>query len=338
MDFNLALRLLSSSKHCSGAAAGTRELDLFMIAEDDFEWCDEPDRWKAVLGLARRLQGNFSAVKLSYGNNGMLMQCRDLIAVRVFMEAHTGTWPVDALLAVFAKGDAAAGRAYWQGRPYLSYRYVLAEHMQGTASSLSRDPGEGGETFPKCMQDMSAYEEAIGATANEFVTGELPADRDFGFLENATEWSYPSTKPAQSGGRTVPKNEPSHCFRPVVVNLALPGVPHPDFDQARAAFQGESAVFVTAHEKEGLTLLGGREEESMEGPARFWQRRQPQIETLTIDSYTFVKRDQITAHPDRSWTDPVETSSPHRLREGSLNPGAAVSEIAAACLKHTDCR
>ena len=83
MDFNLALRVLS--RHCNGKDPA----QLFMIAEDDFEWCNEPARWDTVLGLAHHLMGRFSGIKVSYGNNGLVMQCRDLLAVRVFMEAHT---------------------------------------------------------------------------------------------------------------------------------------------------------------------------------------------------------------------------------------------------------
>ena len=182
MDFNLALKLLSHyACHGSGGGKG----GLFMVAEDDFHWCREPARWDAILGLARGLEGNFSAIKLSYGNNGLVMQCRDLLATRIFMEAHTGTWPVDALLAVFTKGDAVAGKAYWQDRPYVGYRYMLGEHLASYGSTLHRDPAEGGEKWPKCMEDITRFKGGLGATAHEFATG-LPAGQDFGFLRNAT--------------------------------------------------------------------------------------------------------------------------------------------------------
>lgn len=318
MDFNLALKLLSHyACHGSGGGKG----GLFMVAEDDFHWCREPARWDAILGLARGLEGNFSAIKLSYGNNGLVMQCRDLLATRVFMEAHTGTWPIDALLAVFTKGDAVAGKAYWQDRPYVGYRYMLGEHLASYGSTLHRDPAEGGEKWPKCMEDITRFKGGLGATAHEFATG-LPAGQDFGFLRNGKRWTNLPQEEAKEASRRAGRR----CFRPVVVNVGLPGVPHSAFDQAKVAFQGTPALFLDAHSVrlEGVSAV--------EEPAWFWQNRRPEIESITLGNHTFVKRPLVTPQPDVRFRDSVETNSPHRISPGKpLPPNATVEELALLC-------
>ena len=45
------------------------------------------------------------------------------------------------------------------------------------------------------MQDMTAFTGLLGTTANEFAT-EIPEGRDYGFLWNATDWTYPATADA----------------------------------------------------------------------------------------------------------------------------------------------
>ena len=225
------------------------------------------------------------------------MRCRDLLATRVFMESHVAMWPVDALLAVFTKGDHVAGQGYFQPRPYVAYRHILGQHMLEASkhSTLGRDPGAGGEEFPRCEQDMSKYTRALGATANEFFPGQSEMDNEnsqFAFLHNATDWQMGSTFPDMSH-----KKRTVDCLRPVVVNLAV-DQEHAAFEEARRLFKSTNAVFVDAARDEPTVsnLIADADRDQVH-PGRLWRSLRPRVESVAIGTFTFLKRSQVTMRP-----------------------------------------
>lgn len=133
-DFSKALEIFAPSCENNG---------LYMVAEDDFEWCDHTEKWVNVLKMAR--SGNFTAIKLSYGLGGVIAKCSDLPALQEYMLTYKNSWPIDALLASFHTKSTNEAAIHFGSRPYLTFRYILGEHMAtASESTLGRNPQGAG--------------------------------------------------------------------------------------------------------------------------------------------------------------------------------------------------
>ena len=325
MDLNKALTV--ADRVCG------KTNELMMVAEDDFEWCADIAKWSELLNRVRSLNSKFSAIKLSYGLGGIIMQCRDLFAVRVFMEAHTGTWPVDGLLAIFAKGDTTAGDAYFKGRPWIAYRYVLGEHMAGASqqSTLGREPDALGETWPRCIADVTEMGN-VGATANEFPPESMPPWSNFGVLRKGLNWSYEEEKDEDR----VEERTEHHCLRPIVVNLLAEAVGrHEAFEVAKAEYKDTNAMFVTIESDEKKIHTMSPDLRSRRDPGDFWSQVSPEVEVAETDGFNFVKRPYVTLNPEYARS----KKHNHVLRDSfTWGEAASIKDMMDACIRDRRCK
>lgn len=102
-----------------------------MIAEDDFTWCLSS---LALLfrALSAAIPRHFAALRVSYGNNGLVLHCADLPSLVAYSEGHKALGPLDSLLGNLLTGDAwdaAATCPGLAGRPFLVYRHNLMNHI-----------------------------------------------------------------------------------------------------------------------------------------------------------------------------------------------------------------
>jgi len=104
---------------------------LFVVVEDDFEWC--PDAivhlQRILLKNSRDIKNNFSAIRFSYGLNGVLLQCRDVRPLFQYLLSKHHDYPIDWMLAMFWTKTESAGKKYYHDRKFYTYRYNLLRHI-----------------------------------------------------------------------------------------------------------------------------------------------------------------------------------------------------------------
>jgi len=115
----------------------------FILVEDDFTWCTAgsgPAWLSRILSLAT-IEGRktWSAVRFSHGLGGVMLQCRDIVAIQKHLITFMGAWPPDALVGEFLSQDCTEGRQYFKKRKYLAFKNNLMQHM-AKSSTLLRDP------------------------------------------------------------------------------------------------------------------------------------------------------------------------------------------------------
>ena len=136
------------NKHCN---------KYFFLLEDDFLFCTNHTStklWLRFINEFLKLEGEFRAVKISYGAGGIFIPCALLPDLIAHLKAYVGSWPIDALLASFLLDQHDATKQKYL--PYIVYRYILAEHMEQSRfrSTLGRDPGaHASVSFAQCNHD-----------------------------------------------------------------------------------------------------------------------------------------------------------------------------------------
>ena len=135
-----------------------------LLAEDDFVWCPlGVAALRRVVQDAMQTESKFAGVRVSYGNNGLLLWCADLPVITAYAERHKRLGPLDSLLGALLTGRAAGGDTdaaaeRLAGRPLLVYRHNLMRHIGHLsvraggvygASPLSDNDG-GRRCYPAC--------------------------------------------------------------------------------------------------------------------------------------------------------------------------------------------
>lgn len=121
--------------------------ELFMFMEDDFEICFGAEyQILHALEEASRMNGQFSAIRVSTGLNGIIFPCSDISSILGYMIDNTKTkLPVDWLLenwwAMNNLEDsyfgfyANANLTHAHNRQFFVYKYQLFHHL-GTKSTM----------------------------------------------------------------------------------------------------------------------------------------------------------------------------------------------------------
>ena len=166
------------------------------------------------------------------------MQCRDLLALRVYMESHTGSWPVEELLSAFFMRDSREGEAYfglkdnWMGgkRRYVAHRYALATPPEGEEVEdrprpswweyfFAPPPTATSFRHVRCAADVSNGS-SIGEDWEDgkSVPIGLPIENEFAFLYDRGEWRLRPDEAELTATREAYASAVP-CFRPTVVDV-----------------------------------------------------------------------------------------------------------------------
>jgi hypothetical protein len=154
-------------KMCSGKIPSTRtrgkgRYEYVMIMEDDFTWCPSAGTHvvHAMATLQEHLPSRFSAFRLSYGLNGIVLLCDDIPPMIKWLRSQERDGPADVLAAEFYAKEVPEGRTHFGGgRQMYTYRYNLMDH-QGAITSLGggqRTSGDmGGYRHPGCFDVLAS--------------------------------------------------------------------------------------------------------------------------------------------------------------------------------------
>jgi hypothetical protein len=127
-----------------------------MIMEDDFQWCPYAHQHLFyALTMAKKRFGEFSALRVSFGMNGVIVPCSDLQHIASFIQSHYHDGPADTLLAEFWTKEVDEGqKVYGDDRSYAVYRNNLLDHI-GKVST--RSEGFHMPFYPQCYDTMHSF-------------------------------------------------------------------------------------------------------------------------------------------------------------------------------------
>ncbi len=133
-----------------------KQLDFVLLMEDDFTWCTSVATHivHILSGLRTYQNVPFSAVRISFGLNGLILWCSDLPAIYRMIDNEKTDGPPDTLLAEFLTGQTAAGKKYFASRTFMAYRYNLMEHI-GMVSTVGNF-GQDGRAIPQCFDILTS--------------------------------------------------------------------------------------------------------------------------------------------------------------------------------------
>ena len=130
--------------------------DYFMFMEDDFVLCDRAmEAISHVISKSDRYSPDWSALRVSFGLNGMVVPCKDLPAMRDFMFAKSSWRPADLLAVYFVGKIAEEGAAHFgEDRRVSVYRYNIMDHIGRVSTYPGRTLGSKSGAFLKCYEMM----------------------------------------------------------------------------------------------------------------------------------------------------------------------------------------
>lgn len=124
----------------------------FMLLEDDMNFC--PGTLQGLMYVVDKVERavgqEFSAIRVSYGMNGAILQWRDVPVLAKYMRDNLHRRPPDHLLVEWYVQETPRSRKELQGRPLFSFRYSMFFHS-GTKSSLRDSPQAA---FPGCFHEL----------------------------------------------------------------------------------------------------------------------------------------------------------------------------------------
>ena len=126
----------------------------YVLLEDDWLLCDGGlDALKYLVQKASAYQAGFSALRFSYGLNGLLLPNADVPALVAFLDDPAAEEqndlpdaPVDHLAYRWLRGKYAGGKRFFGGRHMMAFRHTLFWHI-GDASAVGNSKARH---KPKC--------------------------------------------------------------------------------------------------------------------------------------------------------------------------------------------
>jgi len=221
--FQLNLDLLDFLRSAHWDCSALSPSSYVLLLEDDFVWCpfglqhvfrairlaQMRDSTNTSPSAGRKANRPFLALRLSYGNNGLVLQCADLPAIITLAEKHKTLGPLDSLLGeVLPSATLEPDRQRttfatippgWRGRPYYTYRYNLMEHIGHVSARLGASYGKS-----EAKTDRSA-----GARAGTAVGTMARTDPLSGVPNYRRNWS-PEEMRGSEGRLCYPQ-----CFAPI---------------------------------------------------------------------------------------------------------------------------
>ncbi|KAL0484491.1 hypothetical protein AKO1_005121 [Acrasis kona] len=126
---------------------------FMMLMEDDFEFCPHAlaHIQRATFAAETLYFPHFTALRVSYGFNGVILHCSDLSFIRDYLYNNKHYGPPDAMLSPFWTKAESEGQLYFGQRQHAAYHHNVMNHIGGYSSIW--DAGTD-RTFPKCYDDL----------------------------------------------------------------------------------------------------------------------------------------------------------------------------------------
>lgn len=107
-----------------------------------------------ALTAVEEAQPRWLALRVSYGNNGLVFRCDDLPVIIKFAEESKRYGPLDSLLGEYLTGSQPQDESL-TGRAYAVYRYNLLQHIGDVSARkqgnyTERGQSEGRACYPMC--------------------------------------------------------------------------------------------------------------------------------------------------------------------------------------------
>jgi predicted chitinase len=126
-----------------------------MLMEDDFEMCPWAlnHLYRAISAAEFQYFSNFTAIRVSYGFNGMILHCTDVKKVSEYLFENKQEGPTDAMTSPWWTKYLPEGKAYFGDRKHCAYRHNLLEHIGDHSAVWGHKSTQKGR-FPQCYDDL----------------------------------------------------------------------------------------------------------------------------------------------------------------------------------------
>ncbi|KAL0483140.1 hypothetical protein AKO1_014796 [Acrasis kona] len=127
-----------------------------MLMEDDFEMCPFALHHlnRAIHAAENLYFPNFSALRVSFGFNGMVVHCKDVGEISNFLFRNRFQGPPDAMTSPWwTKYDEEGAKYFGPDRNNCAYRHNLLDHIGDFSSVWERGSDQRGR-FPRCYDDL----------------------------------------------------------------------------------------------------------------------------------------------------------------------------------------
>ncbi len=129
---------------------------FMLLMEDDFEMCPFGlhHLYRAISAAEYIYFPDFSALRLSFGFNGIVLHCKDVAVVRDYLWDNRQEGPTDAMTSPWWTKYIDEGKAYFgPKRRSCAYRHNLLDHIGDHSAVWDRKFDQRGR-FPRCMDDL----------------------------------------------------------------------------------------------------------------------------------------------------------------------------------------
>lgn len=153
-DVQQNLDIISLLTHVQSAHCESESQGVVMLMEDDFEWCPmSMQHLHRVLRLFQNSSTAPTAVRVSFGLNGLLLSCSNIHQYVSYMRKNMFYGPADSMLSLFYRMQNADGKRAFRMRNghrpmYHAYRLNLMKHI-GHQSTLNSHRSR--QYWPECF-------------------------------------------------------------------------------------------------------------------------------------------------------------------------------------------
>jgi hypothetical protein len=130
----------------------SNEKALFMIMEDDFEYCKHSmNHMRRVIYAAYQYYPNWTGIRVSYGLNGIILRCQHVNGIQEYLRKNRFRGPADSLLGIFWTVNSDEAREVFTAPDsvFLTYQHNLLHHIGETSSIISGDEMKN-RIYPGC--------------------------------------------------------------------------------------------------------------------------------------------------------------------------------------------
>ena len=126
---------------------------FYAFMEDDFELCANGlTAIQYVMNKATLYHGDWIAIRMSYGLNGIIIKGKDILPVATYFEGNVRRRPPDHLIVEWFAGETAFSKQHKNNRVNVGFRYNIFKHI-GVKSTIRKAKFKH-RNFPKCWEEL----------------------------------------------------------------------------------------------------------------------------------------------------------------------------------------
>lgn len=126
---------------------------FYAFMEDDFELCANGLlAIQYAMNKATMYHGDWIALRMSYGLNGIVIRGKDVLPVSRYFEGNVRRRPPDHLIVEWFAGETAFSKKYKNNRVNIGFRYNIFKHI-GVRSTIRKAKFKH-RNFPRCWEEL----------------------------------------------------------------------------------------------------------------------------------------------------------------------------------------